>query len=287
MLLIDETNIVKFLLDGGKFVFANDNYKNYTTTHLLNSIFLSPNTFRGTSIYPNTINGANASIPVQQADVDNIKRILKDARLSVNDKICVYAEPDGELLNAFFIIAILKQFGFKNVAYLNMEYKKLSPDLFTQDYPTWQPVCGDYEFTDLSIQAQEVAFLNQQKLAKLIDVRPPNDFAGVSKTFKVNGHAPNAINIFWKRFFTPISQNPLIVSNKFIPFADIEKILLDNGLSSKDNIILTCNSGSEITSHWFVLALIFNWPSVKLFSGYWNVYQYLHKVDPIKFTVEK
>jgi len=285
--LIDETNIVKFLVDGGKFIYSNDSYKNYTSSHLLNSIVLSPNTFRATSIYPNTINGANASIPVQQIDVDNIKKIFKNAKLSINDKICVYAEPDGELLNAFFIIAILYQFGFKNVAYLNTEYKKLSPDLFTQDYPVWQPVCGEYEFTDFSIQAQEVAFLNQQKLAKIIDVRPPLDFAGVSKTFKVNGHIPDSTNIFWKKFFVPVSENPLVVSNKLLPFTEIEKILADNALTRNDNIILSCNSGSELTSTWFVLVIALKWPSVKLFNGSWNVYQYLHQVDPLKFPIQK
>jgi 3-mercaptopyruvate sulfurtransferase SseA len=288
MKLIDESNILHFLLAGGKFIYAGTNYANYTSSHILNAIHFPASTLRNSSLYPNTVRGANAIVPVQPIDEESIKKLFRDARLSTQDKICVYAEPDSDLLDAFYVIYVLQAFGFRNVSYLNTEFRKLDPQFLTQDYPIWVPVlCEDYSFTDITIQAQEFALLNKLGAITPLDVRPPNAFAGLEKRFKVNGHAPNAVNIFWKRFFVPVTTSPLVVSNRLKPLPEIEQILAENGFTSETNTVLTCNTGSEITSDAFVLIDLLGWKKTRLFAGSWNVYQYLHQVDPEQFPVVK
>lgn len=284
--LIDETNILSFILSGGKFVYAGENYANYTTSHILNAIHFPAAALRNTTIYPNTIRGANALVPVQLNGDINIKSLLRNARLSTEDHICVYGEQDTDLLDAFFVIYVLQAYGFKNVSYLNTEFRSLNSQLLTQDYPIWEPVlCEDYSFIDNTIQAQEFALFNKLGQITPLDVRPPTLFAGLGGRFKVNGHAPNAVNVFWKRFFVPVTTTPLFVSNKLKPIEEIEQILAENGFTSETNTVLTCNTGNEITADAFILIDLLGWKKVKLFSGSWNVYQYLHQVHPEQFPV--
>lgn len=286
MPIINESNILKFLVSGGKFLYAGTDYANYTRNHIINAIHFPASVLRNTSTYPNSIRGADALVPVQPINDESIKSMFRNARLSLKDYICVYSEIDTDIIDAFYVIYVLQAYGFKNVYYLNEEYRKLNPDLLTQDYPTWAPVlCENYEFTNDTIQAQEFALLNKLRKIVPFDVRPPNAFAGLEKRFKVNGHAPNAVNLFWKRFFVPISTSPLVVSNKLLPLAEIEKILAETGLNSNQNIVLTCNTGSEITSDAFILRTLLGWKKVVLFAGSWNVYQYLHQIKPEEFPV--
>ena len=286
MNLIDQTNILKFLLSGGKFLYSGSNYQFYTISHILNSIHVPSSIFRSTNIYPNTIQGANSLIPVQQINQKNIQNTLSNLRLSINDNICVYGEKDNEVLDVFYVIYILNQFGFTNVYYFNYDYKNLSSDFLTQDYPVWENICNNYDFNDNSIQAQELVILNNNNLIKIIDVRSPASFAGLNNIFKVNGHIQNSVNIFWKRFFVPITKTPLVVSQVIKPLYEIERILLENGFDSKTNIVLTCNTGSEITSDWFIIKTLLGWNNIRLFTGAWNVYQYLHQINPKEFPIQ-
>ncbi len=287
MPLIDETNILKFLLSGGKFIYAGTDYAAYTSNHVLNAIHLPGALFRSSKTYPNTVPGANAIVPVQPDEPESIKQLFNNAKLSVNDHICVYGEPDGGIVDTFFVIYNLQAWGFKNIAYLNTEFRQLNPQFLTQDYPVWEHVCEDYTFVFANdiLQAQEYALLNKFGQITPLDVRPPNAFAGNEKRFKVNGHAPNSVNVFWKRFFVPSSTTPLIVTNKLIPIPDIVRILSENGITQETNTVLTCNTGSEISVDAFILRTLLGWNNVKLFIGSWNVYQYLHQIDPEQFPV--
>jgi 3-mercaptopyruvate sulfurtransferase SseA len=285
MNLIDDSNILSFLITGGKFIYAGENYTNYTTMHIINGIHLPSNVLRSVSNYPSTIKDATALIPVQQISDENIIEIFKRARISINDDICVYSESDNNIIDAFFVIVTLQSWGFKKVSYLNMSYRNLNTQYLTQDYPTWPPVCEKYENNNNNIQVQEFSLLN--KLGKItpLDIRSKISFDGLDKKFKINGHVPNAINIFWKKFFIPISITPLVVSNKLIPLNEIEEILNNNGITSETDIVVTCNSGNEITATAFILITLLGWKKVRLFPGSWNVYQYFNQIDPINFPV--
>ncbi len=294
--LINTTNISNFIKDGGKFIYTNGDYYKYTTQHIKNSIHFPASSLRNTFNYRNSeeikpVNGIMAIIPVQQIDTKSIEKLFKNARLSINDKICVYDEGDLDILNAFYVIIVMELFGFKNVSYLNFDWHILSQRYITQDYPMWKEICDKNEKyiynNSQIIKADQVAYLNKINIIKILDVRAENDFSGDSKLFKINGHIPNAKNIHWKTFFELNPKNPNMVTNVLKPLDSIKNIMRINGMTKNSNIVLTCNSGNEITSTYFVIKKLLGWYKIKLFSGSWNVYQYLHQIDPIKYPISQ
>ncbi len=286
--LIDEKNIDKFLSIGGKFLYTDSDYYVWTTNHLVNSIHLSSDVFKITSTYPNTVPGNDALLPAQQEDPEVISKILRKVRLSVNDHICVYCEIDKSITRSFYVINILQSYGFKNVYYLNTEYKNLDSKYLTKDYPKWRPVVEDYYYDNSkNLQAQEVAELNKLGKITIVDIRIPEQFNGIEKRFKINGHIPNSINIPWKQFFVPIKTSPLVVSNKLIDISQINKILSDNKITQNSNIVITCNTGVEISILSFILKNLLSWNNYLLFKGSWNAYQYLYQLEPKQFPIIK
>ena len=227
---------------------------------------------------------ANAILPVQQIDVKNIVRMLKNARLSKHDIICVYGDVNSQITDTLFVYYTLEKFGL-NMYYLNLDWKTLPVQYITKEIPVYKKICEKYKYSENVINAEDVVKESNYKNTRIIDVRPPADYSGENNIFPINGHIPTAINVYWIKLLVSTNTEPVIVTPTFQTKEYIEKLFNNAGIYSSNDIILSCNSGSETTVTCFAITQILKWQNLKTFEGSWNVYQYLSGQCPEKYKI--
>jgi len=282
---IDNTNINCFLEKKGKFLCVCDNIINYTTSHIVNSVLLSSKILKSAQ-YPNLYNIVGNSVtPNTNINISLLKEPLISLGLNVNDHICVYAFNNTFIEGCLFIWKYLVLSGFQNVYYFNYDWTKLDSKYFTQDYPKWNYIKCDYEHLSISISLEEVNLLNQNNQAKIIDVRPANQFNGLTNFFKFNGHIPNAVNSpFLNLFVKDGSGN---VTPVYKSREEIQEIVDATGFTKNQNVIISCNTGSEIGVYIFALVNILDWSyeNIRAYDGGWNLYQLAYQKDPLLYPI--
>ena len=285
--LIHLDNIDSFIKKGGKFLYTNGNNGmalTYIHNHIINSIYFTCASLRASNIYSVDNCKENGMLPVQQIDVESISKMLTNARLSKDDKICVYGDANTQIQDTLFVFYTLSKFGL-NMYYLNLDWKTLPSKYMTQEIPVYKKICEKYKYTDYNINAEDTVKASHSKNVKIIDVRPPKYYLGIDNTFPINGHIPTAINIFWQQLMIPSSIDQTSVTQTFQSKSFIKKLLHNNNIYKNNDIIVYCNTGSEITVMFFAITQILGWKNVNAFQGSWSVYQYLNSKCPNKYKV--
>jgi 3-mercaptopyruvate sulfurtransferase SseA len=299
--LIDEKNIDKFLLLNGKFLFTDTNYKEYTNNHLINSIHFPSASLRNTNFNSSNICKNDGLVPLQYVNDNSISNLFINSGLSLNDYICVYGGVDEDVYACIFVLYTLYKFGFKNLYYLNCNWKKLPNKYFTLDFPIWNRINNEkFTIKNLAFEPDDVLNIINSNKYKLLDVRSPSDFKGDTGVWKIKGHIPGAYNLFWKSVLINeniknyvkknnkiVSETKTIATQKFINMNQIKQKLKLLKFNKNDNICVYCNTGSEGTLMFFVLKFLMKWNNIKLFEKSFGNYQYLHQICPNLYPIVK
>lgn len=285
--LIDISNIDDFIRKGGKFLFSDSNtdqWKTYINSHIKNAIYFSASSLRTSNTYYVSNCKACGIVPVQQIDIKSIVKMLTNARLSKHDKICVYGGVGGDIISTLFVYYTLAKFGL-NMYYFNMDWKTLPTQYLTQEIPVYKKIHEKYKYCDNDINAEKVVKKSLKKNTRIIDVRPPTSYSGVTDIYPINGHIPTAINVFWNNLMVSTDSTPAIVTQVFQSKEYITQLLNNAGIYKENDIIVYCNSSSELSVMFFAITNILGWKNIKAFQGSWNVYQYLSSKCPNKYQV--
>jgi len=286
--LINEKNIKKFLDLGGKFLFTDTNYKDYTRGHILNSIHFPSACLRNTSFNFSDVCINDGMLPVQYIDTECIIKLFVNARLYKKDYICVYGGKDEDVYACIFVLYTLYKFGFTKIYYLNCDWKLLPPIYITLEFPAWKKYKEDvFSIKNSSINPDEIYHLLQTKKYKLLDVRSKTDYEGKTGVWMVKGHIPTAVNIFWKDFFYASTEKKELISEQKMLDINQLKQKFKKYFNENDNIIVYCNTGSEGSVAFFIMKFLFGWKNIKLFEKSFGSYQYLHQICPKFFPVVK
>lgn len=287
--LVDEKNIKKFLEIGGKFLFTDTNYKDYTKGHLINSIHFPSACLRNTSFNFSDVCINDGMLPVQYIDNESIIKLLINARLYKKDYICVYGGKDEDVYACIFVLYTLYKFGFTKIYYLNYDWKLLPQTYITLEFPMWKKYKEDvFSIKNTSINPDEIHHVLQTKKYKVLDVRSLSDYEGKTSVWMVKGHIPTAFNIFWKSLFVASkeSTDEQIPTQKFIGINELKQ-KFKKYFSENDKIIVYCNTGSEGSVAFFIMKFLFGWKNVKLFEKSFGSYQYLHQICPEFYPIVK
>ena len=286
--LIDINNIGDFINKGGKFLFADgnsDQWKIYINSHIKNAIYFSGTSLRTSDTYYVSNCKACGIVPVQQIDVKSIVKMLTNARLSKHDKICVYGGVGSDITSTLFVYYTLAKFGL-NMYYLNMDWKTLPKQYLTQEIPVYKKIHEKYKYFDYDINAEKVVKKSYKKNTRIIDVRSPGGYTGEqTDIYPINGHIPTAINVFWTKLMVSTNTTPAIVTQTFQSKEYITQLLNNAGIYKENDIIVYCNSSTELSVMFFAITNILGWKNIKAFQGSWNVYQYLSSKCPNKYQV--
>jgi len=289
--LDNEEDVRKFLKKCGKFVHVTNNWPNYSTGHILNSIMLTSLLFRSTTNYTanDVLGDEMIFLLYDDRYTNNNQDILYKARLSSDDLICVYADTTAELLNTMICWRVMQQNGIplKNLFYLNFDFRTLSPDLLTRQNPVWKPIKKKYKFVGNLISADEVAkkIKKCNKNFRLLDVRPPDDFNGISQKWPINGNIKTSLNLFWQELFVRDGNNQVTFTYK--TREEIRSIIRGEPYNTCrcNEIAITCNTSGEGSALYFAMIAILYYPldNVRTFEGSWNVWNRLYAKKPCKY----
>jgi len=280
---IDNNNINEYLSEGGKFLGVVDSYQQYTSKHIINSSLINPYTFINSNYSFEQTFTENTILPgYSSLDNINIINILKNSGINIDDNICIYPYNPTFINSALYILKILYTIGFKNIHYFNYDWTALDAIYYTQNYPEWEyKEIPDFKWEqiDLSVDTNFITTKNNINKLKLIDCRSPADYNGLTNNFKVNGHVPNAVNIFWQDLFV---QSTSVFKSK----SEIEQLLNNAGFSKDDKDIIIMSDSCLGTGTMFTaLKFILDWNNIKIYDGSWNVYQTLYQVEPSLYPI--
>lgn len=281
---IDNKNIDTYLANNGKFISITDDYHLYTIKHIVNSSLMSPYTFVNSNYSFKQSFTQNTIIPcLVNLDNINIINIIKNSGINIDDNICIYIYDIKFINNAFYILKMLYLIGFKNIHYFNYDWTALDPIYYTQNYPEWEyKEIPDFKWKqiDLSVDTNFITTKNNINKLNLIDCRSQDDYNGITKNFKINGHIPNAVNIFWQDLFLPFTS---VFKSK----SEIEQLLNNSGFSKNDKDIIIMSDSCLGTGTMFItLKFILEWNNVLTYDGSWNLYQILYQLEPSLYPIE-
>jgi thiosulfate/3-mercaptopyruvate sulfurtransferase len=96
---------------------------------------------------------------------------------------------------------------------------------------------------------------------RIVDVRGPNEYSGVTQSAQRNGHIPGAINLEW----TFARDNSL----RLKPFEELKQILASHGISPDKQVIVHCQTHHR-SAHTYIVLKALAYPDVKGYAGSWS-----------------
>jgi thiosulfate/3-mercaptopyruvate sulfurtransferase len=237
----------------------------YIAGHLPGAVNLPEATFRG----------PNGFLPVQYWTQEKLGSIFREAGVTNNSKVLVYA--DGQnILGATMVAYLLERSGVKDIAVLDGGYAGYTSAKLpvTKEFPRYRP--SQFTVQDnpaIRVSLNQVSQLINKPGIAFIDPRPPELFRGEKDIWVRNGHIPGAKNIPWPTFTEANNpQESLKNPHKLKNLDDIRQLLASRNIKPSDDIIVTCSTGREATLQYVVLKHLLGYPKVRVYEGSWTEY---------------
>lgn len=112
---------------------------------------------------------------------------------------------------------------------------------------------------DMNIDMAAVKNLPVNPKAVLLDVREPDEYKGIDKDKKSQGHLPGAVFLYFKEF---LSANGAYKSKD-----EIIALAQKYGVTAENEIVVYCQTGIKAAVAYIALKEIAGFPSVKLYAG--------------------
>lgn len=230
----------------------------YLADHLPDAIYLHYENLRATgSGVPGDVLAARS-----YADLWGRLGLRKDR------PVVVYGSGDAQNFNATFLAWILAGFRHPEVYVLDGGYAKWKAEGRTLDrsYPEIASVTYDAEPYLLErIEGVHVQHgLGEQGVA-IVDVRPPDQYAGAAGAQVRRGRIPGAVNRFW--------HDDLATAGGSTTWKSPEALRAEYaalGITPDKTIIVYCNTGTEASHVYFTLRHLLGYPNVLVYAPSWT-----------------
>ena len=214
--------------------------KGYGESHIPNAVWLDNNAIRIANRPPTYL-----PTPAE------FEELMSRLGISSTTRVVAYDERGG--IYAARLWWILNHYGHTNVALLDGGWVKWMADQ--------RPVNGAvpaFARTAFTVKAGtvKVATADEVKAAinkngtKLLDARTQNEIDGKDlRGIKRGGYIESSIPMYWEDTLDPTTKT-------FKSAAEIQKLYLDRGVTTSDNVIVYCQVGMRASHDLFTLALI-------------------------------
>lgn len=112
---------------------------------------------------------------------------------------------------------------------------------------------------EMNIGMASVKALETNPKALLLDVREPDEYKGIDKDKKSQGHLPGAVFLYYKDMLT--------VTGAYRSKEEIMAIAAKAGATSEKEIVVYCQTGIKAAVTYIALRQIAGFPNVKLYAG--------------------
>jgi len=196
----------------------------------------------------------------QFKDVEELAAIFGKSGVSNTSKIVVY--DDGSQKYNSRVLWILTYLGATDVSLLQKDMTLMEAARIPMTATsvilkptTFIPTVN----ADINIDMTSVKALNANPNALLLDVREPDEYNGIDKDKKSQGHLPGAVYLYYKDMLT--ATGAYKTKDEIIAIA--EKV----GATPDKEIVVYCQTGIKASVTYFALKEIAGFPNVKLYAG--------------------
>jgi len=228
--------------------------RDYWSGHIPSAVYLDETALR----WP------QAGLPGKLIPVDVLGRLLEEMSIDQNTLIIIYTEINN--YRATYLAWALDYVKHNKWAILAGGFNRWKSEgrPISRDFPDLKRIPYGRK---LEANSEVRASLDQVKNRRpegtvLLDVRPPEMYAGERGNWKRNGHIPGAVGLFWASFLTEDGnwKNLDLIQNNL-------KALC---LTPDKNIILYCGQGLMSSHTYLTLKYILKFPKVAIFDGGFN-----------------
>ena len=196
----------------------------------------------------------------QFKDVEELAAIFGKNGVSNTSKIIVY--DDGSQKYNSRVLWVLTYLGATDVSLLHKDMAQMEAARIpmtatpsTLKATTFVPAVN----ADMNIDMASVKALNANPNALLLDVREPDEFKGIDKDKKSQGHLPGAVYLYYKDMLT--------ATGAYKTKEEIIAIAAKVGATPEKEIVVYCQTGIKAAVTYFALKEIAGFPNVKLYAG--------------------
>jgi len=196
----------------------------------------------------------------QFKDVEELAAIFGKSGVSNTSKIIVY--DDGSQKYNSRVLWVLTYLGATDVSLLHKDMAQMEAARIpmtatpsTLKTTTFIPAVN----ADMNIDMASVKALNANPNALLLDVREPDEFKGIDKDKKSQGHLPGAVYLYYKDMLT--------ATGAYKTKEEIIVIAAKAGATPEKEIVVYCQTGIKAAVTYFALKEIAGFPNVKLYAG--------------------
>lgn len=115
---------------------------------------------------------------------------------------------------------------------------------------------------DFAIKVDAVAKVVADKSAKIVDVRPPEAFAGKTKTEARSGHIPGSVN---RPFADDLLKSPF--GGYIKKDADLFAAYRGMGIEKSTPVIVSCRTGHQASATYFLMKYALGFENVRWYNG--------------------
>lgn len=196
----------------------------------------------------------------QFKDVDELAAIFGKSGVSNTSKIIVY--DDGSQKYNSRVLWVLTYLGATDVSLLHKDMAQMEAARVPMTATPLTLKATTFISSvnaDMNIDMASVKALSANPNAVLLDVREPDEFKGIDKDKKSQGHLPGAIYLYYKEMLT--------ATGAYKSKEEIIAIAAKVGATPEKEIVVYCQTGIKAAVTYFALKEVAGFPNVKLYAG--------------------
>ncbi|MDH4198673.1 MAG: sulfurtransferase [Candidatus Aminicenantes bacterium] len=225
--------------------------REYWEGHIPGAVFLDSATLRW----------SNRGVPGKLMPMAALALMLGEMGIGKTTQVVVYSEINH--YRATYFMWALDVLRHKNWVMLEGGFERWKKESHpvTQDYPAVKPVVYS---TGREPDAAVLATLAQVRdrdaaTTVLLDVRPPDLYAGEKGSWKRKGHIKGALNHFWA-----LDVNE---AGAWRPADELRRAYEALGVTPDKTVFVSCGQGLMSSHTYFTLKYILGYPRVKNYDG--------------------
>ncbi len=196
----------------------------------------------------------------QFKDLAELASIFGKSGISNNSKIVIY--DDGSQKYNSRVWWVLKYMGATDVLLLHKDMAQMEAARIPMTNTPVSLKATTFIPTvniDMNIDMAAIKALETNPKALLLDVREPDEYKGIDKDKKSQGHLPGAVFLYYKDMLT--------VTGAYKTKEEIMAIAAKAGATSEKEIVVYCQTGIKAAVTYIALRQIAGFPNVKLYAG--------------------
>lgn len=250
------TDELAALLDKGEVtvVDARSDLNAYLANHIPGAPYLHFETLRATG------NG----VPGDTLSPEVYAGLLGRLGVTREKPVVIYGTGDAANFNATFLAWILTGFRHPRVYLLDGGYNKWSAENrpLTRKYPELGKAAYSADPFAIEVAGTEwVRHMVNHDGVVIVDVRPPDQYAGTAGAQSRRGHIPGAVSHFWQDDLRDAGNGVKVWKS----IADLKAAYQRQGITPDKNVFLYCNTGTEASHAYFALRHLLGYDNVRIY----------------------